>query len=124
MNKRAVIGKALEYGLEVGGGAAAGYLEARYPGKTLWQGGPGLGAGVAAAGLALGIFGIGGRLGHWAGDIGAGAAAFEVGKMVAQKTTPASSAATSSVRGVGALPGGRPVSQQEIRQALRDLAHV
>jgi hypothetical protein len=122
VNKRAMIGKALEYGLEVGGGAAAGFLDAKYADKTLWKGGPGYGTALAAGGLAIGILGIGGKYGHWAGDVGAGAAAFEVGKMVAQKTAPATS---SAVRGVGALPaGGRRVSQGDIRQALRDLAHA
>jgi len=114
---------AIETALEIGGGAAAGYLSAKYPDKTLWTNGPGYGTALAGVGLALGILGIGGRLGTWAGDIGAGAAAFEVGKMVAAKTSAAPGAA-SSVRGVGALPGGRHVSQSDIRAALRDLASV
>lgn len=126
MAKREIIGRALEYGLEAGGGALAGFVEGKYPGKTLWKDGPGLGVGIAAAGLALGIFGVGGKWGRMAGDLGAGAAAFEIGKAVASKTTPAATSATS---GVGAAPRGLPragnrATQADIRQALRDLAAV
>lgn len=125
-NKRAMIGKALEYGLGIGGGAAAGYLDSKYPGFTV--GGKQIGAGTAfaAGGLALGILGIGGRWGRYAGDLGAGAAAFEVGKMVAEKSGGPAQASQlrSGVRGVGALPRGRAVSQAEIRQALRELSAV
>lgn len=112
---------AIESALQIGGGAAAGYVSAKYPDKTLWTNGPGYGTAIAAGGLALGLLGIGGRFGQWAGDIGAGAAAFEVGKMVAAKTAAAPG---SAVRGVGALPSGRHVSQSDIRAALRDLASV
>jgi hypothetical protein len=122
--KRDMIKTALGYGLELGGGAAAGYLDAKYPDKTLWNGGPGYGVALAAGGLALGILGVGGRYSKFAGELGAGAAAFEVGKMVAQRTGGSTSSAQirSGVRGVGALPRGRAVSQAEIRQALRELA--
>lgn len=127
MNKRAALGKALEYGIEVGGGALAGFLDAKYPDKQIQ--GFGLGTVAAAAGLAVGILGFGGRWGRYAGDVGAGAAAFEVGKMVASKTSASSVAVTSSLRGrtsgVGALPaGGRRVSQADIRQAMRELASL
>ena len=124
MDKRGAIKRGLEYGLELSGGAAAGYLDAKYPDKGFKLGSEhiGLGTIVAGAGLAVGVLGIGGRFGRWAGDIGAGAAAFEVGKMVQGKV--AAAPATSGVRGVGALPSSRHVSQAEIRQALRDLAHA
>ncbi len=126
MNKRGMLAKAMGYGLEIGGGALAGYVDAKFPDKGVTLGGSRLGMGtlIAAGGLAAGILGFGGRFGKMAGDVGAGAAAFEVGKMVTNQTAASSAALRSGVRGVGALPSGRRVSQRDIRQALRELAAV
>lgn len=106
--------KILETGIEIGGGAGAGYLDAKFPDKKIAN--QGLGTVLAAGGLLYGFLGKG-KLSKLALELGGGAAAFEVGKLVANKTAPGS---VSGVRGVrGALPRGtHVVTASEIRQAV------
>ncbi len=98
-------GAILDVALQVGGGAAAGYLDSKMADKKV---GPlSLGAVVALGGIGLGLSGIGGRWGGKALQIGTGAAAFEVGKIVAQRV---SGGATAGVRGVRGIAGVRGVA--------------
>lgn len=102
----------VELATEVGGGAAAGFLDTKFQDKKI--AGQGLGTVLAVAGIAAGISGIGGRLSKHALRIGAGAAAFEAGKLVQNKTL-----GVSGVRGVRGFAGvGRvgalPAQQQPL----------
>ncbi|HEU5316784.1 MAG TPA: hypothetical protein VFX49_11785 [Chloroflexota bacterium] len=113
-----------------GGGALAGYLETRFPEKKAL--GLSMGALVAIGGIGIDLANVGpSRVQHYAGEIGAGAAAYVVGRIVAEKTAKQQSSSTqtaalrSGVRGVGALPAGRNVvTAEQLQRSLAQLGHA
>lgn len=116
---------------ESGGGALAGYLDARFPGKNLK--GVNYGTLAALVGVGVGLSGIGGpTVAIYAREIGGGAAAFELGKIVGERTTKslAKSGALQAPRvsgAVGALPPrrGEAVTARQLQEsfnAMRSMA--
>jgi len=112
-------GAILDVGIIVAGGAAAGFADAKFPDKKIGPAGPG--TILAVAGIAAGLT-LRGRMSSYALEIGKGAAAFEIGKMVANKTAGSVSGVRGvrGVRGVaGTLPQGRhPLTQEELNAVL------
>ena len=109
-------------GLEGAGGAAAGYLSARYPDKKI--AGFDLGVVLAASAIGLGLSGVlPSKMGNYALEVGGGAAAFELGKIVASKTSPA-----SGVKGIGAVgalpPSRRTVTAAELARSLQSFSRA
>ena len=111
-------GAILDTAIQVGGGAAAGFLDSKMADKRI--AGQGLGTVLAVAGIAVGLSGIGGRYGAKALQLGTGAAAFEVGKLVANRVSGGATAGVRGVRGVGYVRGvaglpapRRPLSAEE-----------
>lgn len=108
-------GAILDTAILVGGGAAAGFLDSKMADKRV--AGQGLGTVLAVAGIGIGLSGIGGKYGAKALQLGAGAAAFEVGKLVANKVSGGATAGVRGVRGVRGVAGlpapRRPLSAEE-----------
>jgi hypothetical protein len=107
-------GEIFNVGLQVGGGAAAGYLDGAMADKQI--AGQGLGTVLAIGGIALGITGIGGKYGGYALKLGTGAAAFEVGKLVLKKTAGGATAGVRGVRGIAGVRGvaGLPAARRPL----------
>lgn len=113
--------------MAAGGGAGAAYLDSKFATTTLAGQGPGT---LAALGLlAVGVV-KGGKIGHGALGLAAGAIGFEAGKMMVGRM---SAPAVSGVRGhrMGAvrgtsLPGRqhRPISAEEFDAHLRAVSKV
>lgn len=116
MNKAAMTKQILESCAEAGGGGLAGFLDTKYADKKV--GGLNLGTCFALAGLAVGVTGVAGKYSAYIREAGGGASAYELGKIVAERT--AKSQSTSKVAGVGALPG-RSVTAQQLQQSLAAL---
>ena len=111
-------GAILDVGMIVAGGAAAGFVDSKFPDKKVGPAGPG--TILAIAGIAAGLT-LKGKMSAYALEIGKGAAAFEVGKIVANKTAGVSGVrGVRGVRGVaGTLPMGRhPLTQEELNAVL------
>jgi len=107
-------GEILNVGLQCGGGAAAAYLDTKMADKKL---GPlSLGAALAIVGVGVGIAGIGGRMSGYALKLGTGAAAFEVGKLVANKVSGGATAGVRGVRGIAGVRGTQalPVARRAL----------
>lgn len=131
-NRAEITRTIIETVAEVGGGAAAGYLDTKYADKKV--GGLNLGTVLAIVGVGVGVTGIGGKkISHYAREIGGGAAAFELGKLVAEKTAKSMSQSSGSslalrsgrVAGVGALPSSsRVVNSQQFANSLASLANA
>jgi hypothetical protein len=122
----------LETLAEGSGGALAGYLDTKYADKKL--GGMSYGTVFAFAGVAAGLLGSsmpgGADFGNYLREAGGGAGAFEIGKIVAERTAKSmqqSGTATQAqlrgrVSGVGALPMGRaPLTQQSLQASIAAL---
>jgi len=129
-NRSAMTKHVLETLAEGSGGALAGYLDTKYADRKL--GGLSYGTVFAFAGVACGLLGSsmpgGADLGNYLREAGGGAGAFELGKIVAERTAKSmaqsgqSQALRGRVAGVGALPMGRgPVTSKGLEASLAAL---
>lgn len=121
-------GAILDVGLACGGGAAAAFVDAKFPDKKLGPLGPGAIIAVAGVGIGIALSGKGGRMGKMLAEVGSGAAAFEVGKMVANKVAGGATAGVRGVRGIagvrgmpGLPTGRRPLTPEESQAVFENL---
>ena len=91
----------------VGGGAAAGFISAKFPDASL--AGINAGLGIGAALTLVGVFNVAGRSSNLIGDLGAGMLAYETGTRVfaavnASGQQPSKKPEVTGALGMGSIP--------------------